>query len=171
NVLCKTCYHFCEDDCIMAGRGVPIAIRHLKQAALQYGNSNLLYVPSKRKEERVAIIGGGPTGLMAAWDLAVRGHPVTLYEHEEFVGGQINTIPRYHLDDESLKIDLARWKNLDITWVAGKRAGVDYTPKSLLAEGYEAVLVAIGASKPRELNVPGEHLAGVYHALPFLLAM
>ena len=171
NVLCKTCYHFCEDDCIMAGRGVPIAIRHLKQAALQFGKSDLQYVASKRKEERVAVVGGGPTGLMAAWDLAVRGHPVTLFEYEEFVGGQINTIPRYHLDDESLKTDLARWKNLDITWVVGKRAGIDFTPKSLLQEGYEAVLVAIGASKARELNVPGEHLAGVYHALPFLLAM
>jgi glutamate synthase (NADPH/NADH) small chain len=170
-VLCKTCYHFCEDDCIMAGRGVPIAIRHLKRAALEFGKSDLLYVPSKRKPERVAVIGAGPAGLMAAWDLAVRGHPVVVYEHEPFLGGQVNTIPRYHLDPDDLATDLARWKNLDITFVVGKRAGVDYTPKSLLTEGYEAVLVTIGASKARELNVPGEHLPGVYHALPFLLAM
>ena len=170
-VLCKTCYHFCEDDCIMAGRGVPIAIRHLKRAALDFGKSDLLYVPSKRKEERVAIIGGGPAGLMAAWDLAVRGHPVTLFEVQPFLGGQINTIPRYHLEEDDLATDLARWKNLDITFVAGKKAGVDYTPKSLLEEGYEAVLVTVGASKARELGIPGEHLAGVYHALPFLLAM
>ncbi len=170
-VLCKTCYHFCEDDCIMAGRGVPIAIRHLKRAALDFGKSDLLYVPSKRKEERVAVIGAGPAGLMAAWDLAIRGHPVTIFEHEEFLGGQINTIPRYHLDPDDLDTDLARWRNLDITFVVGKKAGTDYSPKSLLAEGYEAVLVAIGASKPRELGVPGEELPGVYHALPFLLAM
>ncbi len=170
-VLCKTCYHFCEDDCIMAGRGVPIAIRHLKRAALEFGKSDLLYVPSKRKEERIAVVGAGPAGLMAAWDLAVRGHPVTVFETEPFLGGQINTIPRYHLDPDDLDTDLARWKNLDITFVVGKRAGVDFTPKSLLAEGYEAVLVAIGASKPRELGVPGEELPGVYHALPFLLAM
>jgi glutamate synthase (NADPH/NADH) small chain len=170
-VLCKTCYHFCEDDCIMADRGTPIAIRHLKRAALEFGNSDLAYVPSKRKEERVAIIGAGPAGLMAAWDLAVRGHPVTVYETEPFLGGQINTIPRYHLDSDDLETDLARWKNLDVTFVVGKRAGIDYTPKSLLEEGYEAVLVTIGASKARELGVPGENLPGVYHALPFLLAM
>ncbi len=170
-VLCKTCYHFCEDDCIMAGKGVPIAIRHLKRAALDYGKSDLLYVPSKRKEERIAVIGAGPAGLMAAWDLGVRGHPVTVYETEPFLGGQINTIPRYHLDADDLDTDLARWKNLDITFVVGKRAGIDYSPKSLLAEGYEAVLVTIGASKARELGVPGEELPGVYHALPFLLAM
>ncbi|MGB6443254.1 MAG: FAD-dependent oxidoreductase, partial [Thermoplasmata archaeon] len=170
-VLCKTCYHFCEDDCIMTGRGVPIAIRHLKRAALDYGKSDLLYVPSKRKEERIAVVGGGPAGLMAAWDLGVRGHPVTVFETEPFLGGQINTIPRYHLDADDLNTDLARWKNLDVTFVVGKKAGVDYTPKSLLAEGYEAVLVTIGASKARELGIAGESLSGVYHALPFLLAM
>jgi NADPH-dependent glutamate synthase beta subunit-like oxidoreductase len=150
---------------------VPIAIRHLKRAALEYGKSDLLYVPSKRKEERIAIVGAGPAGLMAAWDLGIRGHPVTVYETEPFLGGQVNTIPRYHLEPDDLDTDLARWKNLDITFVVGKKAGVDYTPKSLLAEGYQAVLVAVGASKARDLGIPGENLPGVYHALPFLLAM
>jgi glutamate synthase (NADPH) small chain len=170
-VLCKTCYHFCEDDCIMTGRGVPIAIRHLKRAALDFGNSQLMYIPSKRRDERIAVVGAGPAGLMAAWDLAVRGHPVTVYEQEPFVGGQINTIPRYHLDADDLETDLDRWKLLDVTWEHEKRAGVDFTPKTLLAEGYEAVLVSVGASKARELGIPGENLPGVYHALPFLLSM
>jgi glutamate synthase (NADPH) small chain len=170
-VLCKTCYHFCEDDCIMTGRGVPIAIRHLKRAALDFGKSDLLYVPSKRRNEKIAVIGAGPAGLMAAWDLAVRGHPVTVFETEPQLGGQINTIPRYHLDPDDLDTDLARWRNLDVTFVPGKRAGIDFTPKTLLAEGYEAVLVSIGASKARELGIPGENLPGVHHALPFLLGM
>lgn len=170
-VLCKTCYHFCEDDCIMSGRGVPIAIRQLKRAALDYGKSDLMYVPSKPKHERIAVVGAGPTGLMAAWDLGVRGYSITVFEAEPFLGGQINTIPRYHLDEDDLDTDLARWRNLDITFVGDKKAGVDYTPKSLLEEGYQAVLVSVGASKARELGIPGEHLPGVYHALPFLLAI
>lgn len=170
-VLCKTCYHFCEDDCIMGGRGVPIAIRHLKRAALDFGRSDLLYVPSAPKNERVAIVGGGPTGIMAAWDLALRGYSITLFEARGFLGGQIETIPKYHLDGDELDTDLARFKNLDITFVGGQRAGVDFTPESLLKEGYLAVLVAVGASNPRALGIPGEELPGVYAALPFLLAV
>ena len=92
---------------------------------------------------------------MAAWDLGIRGHPVTVYEYEPFLGGQVNTIPRYHLDPDDLDTDIARWKNLNVTFVLGKKAGVDYTPKSLLAEGYEAVLVSIGASKARDLGILG----------------
>ena len=170
-VLCKCCYHYCEEECVLGGRGTPIAIRHLKRAALEHGRADLLYVPSAPRSERIAVIGGGPAGLMAAWELALRGYPVTVLEAEPFLGGQVETIPRYHLDGRELDWDLARFRNLGITFVAGRRAGVDFTPESLLSEGYRAVYVAIGASAPRELDLPGAHLPGVYFALPFLLAM
>jgi len=170
-VLCKTCYHYCEDGCVMGERGVPIAIRHLKRAALEHGRSDLLYVPGAPRNQRVAVVGGGPAGIMCAWELALRGYGVTVFESLPFLGGQVNTIPRYHLADGDLDRDLARFRNLDITWVMGKRAGVDFTPESLRQEGYLAVFVAIGASNPRALGIPGENLPGVYHALPFLLAV
>lgn len=169
-VLCKTCYHYCEEDCVMGGRGAPIAIRHLKRAALEFGKSTMLYVASQPKHERVAIIGGGPAGLMAAWELGLKGYGVTVYEEQTFLGGQVATIPRYHLDGTELDLDLARFRGLDVTFVGGKKAGVDYTPESLLADGYRAVYVAIGASDPRALGIPGEHLPGVFYAVPFLLA-
>ncbi len=169
-VLCKTCYHYCEEDCVMGGRGVPIAIRHLKRAALELGKSDLSYVPSAPRSERIAIIGAGPTGLMAAWDLGLRGYPVTVFETLGILGGQIDTIPKYHLQGPELDVDLARFRDLGCTFVVGKTAGVDFTPETLLAEGYRAVLVAIGASEPRTLGVPGENLPGVFSALHFLLA-
>ena len=171
SVLCKTCYHYCEQDCVMGDRGTPIAIRHLKRAALEFGSSDLTYVSLPPKHERVAIVGAGPAGIMAAWELAIRGYSVTVYERENFPGGQIQTIPRYHLEAPDLSADLARFKNLDVQFVYGKTAGVDFTPQSLLAEGFDAVYLAIGANSPRLLSVPGEHLPGVIHALHFLLDM
>lgn len=170
-VLCKTCYHYCEEDCVMGAKGTPIAIRHLKRAALELGNGQLMYVPSAPKNQRIAVVGGGPAGIMAAWELCLRGYSVTIYEAQPFMGGQIDTIPKYHLTGDELDWDLARLRNFDLTLVAGKKAGVDFTPESLLKDGYLAVYVAIGASEPRALGIPGEHLPGVFAALPFLLAM
>jgi glutamate synthase (NADPH) small chain len=170
-VLCKTCYHYCEEDCVMGAKGVPIAIRHLKRAALENGKSDLLYVPSAPRHQRVAVIGGGPAGLMAAWELGVRGYSITVFEAEPFLGGQVETIPKYHLQGDELDWDLARFKKLDVTFVAGKKAGTDFTPETLIQQGYLAVYVAVGASDPRALGIPGENLPGVFYALPFLLAV
>ena len=170
-VLCKTCYHYCEEDCVMGGKGVPIAIRHLKRASLELGKADLLYVPSAPRNQRVAVIGGGPAGIMAAWELGIRGYSVTVFEKQPFLGGQMDTIPKYHLDGDEIDFDLARFKNLDVTFIVGKSAGPDFTPEGLLKEGYLAVYLALGGSKPRELGIDGEHLPGVYYALPFLLAI
>ena len=170
-VLCKTCYHYCEEDCVMGGRGIPIAIRHLKRAALELGRSDARYVPGPSKHEPVAVVGGGPTGLMAAWELALRGYSVTVFESEPFLGGQVDTIPQYHLDGTELDRDLARFRDLDVRFVVDQKAGAGFTPASLLAQGYLAVLLAVGASRPRTLGIPGEELPGVFPALPFLLAV
>ena len=166
--LCKVCYHYCEDACIMKGRGVPIAIRHLKRAALEFGNSNLEYRPSAPRRERIAVIGAGPAGLMAAWELCLRGYPVTIFEKQRAVGGQAGAIPHYRMPHHELLVDLQRFRNLDLTFVEGKTAGVDFTPESLLAEGYKAVFVSIGASKASYPGIPGEKLPGVIPALDFL---
>ncbi len=168
STLCKVCYHYCEDACIMKGRGVPIAIRHLKRAALEFGDSSLEYVPSAPKTQRVAVIGAGPAGVMAAWELGLRGYPVTVYETQTAVGGQAGAIPRYRMPHHELLIDLQRFRNLDITFVQGKAAGVDFTIESLRKEGYRAILVAIGASKASMPGIPGEELSGVLPALEFL---
>ena len=138
---------------------------------MELGKSDLLYVPSAPTGFRVAIIGGGPTGLMAAWELGVRGYSVTVYEMQPSLGGQVDTIPKYHLPEGSLATDLARFKGLDVTFRTGQKAGGDLTPEGLLKEGYLAVLVAIGASDPRVLGIPGEHIPGVFPALPFLLGV
>ncbi len=167
--LCKVCYHYCEDACVVKKKGVPIAIRHLKRAALDYGNDELAYVPSKPKHQRVAIVGGGPAGLMAAWELGVRGYSVTVFEQEKRWGGLMQTIPAYRMTDADVETDKARFKDLDVHFTDGTKVGRDFPLDKLLKEdGYQAVLLTIGTSMHRTLNVPGEDLPGVLPALEFL---
>jgi len=169
--LCKVCYHYCEDWCVIAKKGVPIAIRHLKRAALDYGRADLAYVPSRPVDQRVAVVGAGPAGLMAAWDLGVRGYSVTVFERDPEVGGLILTIPAYRLKDEELHADLERFRDLDVTFVRSKRVGSELPAESLLADGYAGVVLALGTPAHRSLRVPGEELPGVVPALGFLQAV
>ncbi len=166
--LCKVCYHYCEDACVVKKKGVPIAIRHLKRAALEFGNSDLAYVPSSPKHQRVAVVGGGPAGMMTAWELGVRGYSVTVFEQEERVGGLMQTIPAYRMTDREVQIDRARYKDLDVTWVDDRKVGRDVLVEQLLQEGYLAVFLSIGTSLHRALGVPGEDLPGVIPALDLL---
>lgn len=167
--LCKVCYHFCEDACIMAQKGSPIAIRHLKRAALELGDSLIKYVPLPSKHQRVAIVGAGPAGLMAAWELGLRGYSVTVFEKEPISGGQAVAIPRYRMPGDEIEEDLRRFSDLDITWEMNRHAGVDFAPEDLLHEGYDAVYLALGASKAGQIGIRGEELPGVVKALNFLL--
>jgi glutamate synthase (NADPH) small chain len=166
--LCKVCYHYCEEACVITKKGVPIAIRHLKRAALDYGKSDLVYIPSKPKGQRVAVVGAGPAGLMAAWDLGVRGYAVTVFEREPKPGGLVRTIPAYRMSSDDLDEDRARFRDLDVTFVDGTQVGRTVSVASLLGDGYQAVLLTLGTPVHRSLGIPGEELPGVIPALEFL---
>jgi len=167
--LCKVCYHYCEDACVVKKKGVPVAIRHLKRAALDFGESDLAYVPSAPKRQRVAVVGAGPAGLMVAWELGVRGYGVTVFEQEHRLGGLMQTIPAYRMTDADVKTDQARFRDLDVTFVDGTKVGRDFPVERLLtSDGYQAVFVSIGTSTHRSLGIPGEDLPGVLPALAFL---
>jgi len=169
--LCKVCYHYCEDSCVVKKKGVPIAIRHLKRAALDYGSGDLAYVASKPRNQRVAVVGAGPAGMMMAWELGIRGYSVTVFEQERLLGGLMQTIPAYRMTDADVQVDKARFRNLDVTWVDGTKVGRAFPVSQLLADGYQAVFVAIGTSQHRVLGIPGEDLPGVEPALELLKRM
>lgn len=166
--LCKVCYHYCEDACVVKKKGVPIAIRHLKRAALDYGQSDLPYVPSAPKQQRIAVVGAGPAGMMAAWELGIRGYGVTVYEQEDRLGGLMQTIPAYRMSDADVATDRARYRDLDVTFVDDTKIGRDLPLEQLLKHGYDAVFLSIGTSTHRILQIPGEQLEGVIPALAFL---
>jgi NADPH-dependent glutamate synthase beta subunit-like oxidoreductase len=166
--LCKVCYHYCEDACVVKKKGVPIAIRHLKRAAMELGNSHLTYVAAAPKGQRIAVVGAGPAGIMAAWELGIRGYGVTVFEQEPLYGGLMQTIPSYRMTNEDVEEDRARFRNLDVTFEKDRRIGAEVPPQALLDEGYQAVFLSIGTSAHRTLGIPCEDLPGVHPALGML---
>lgn len=167
--LGKVCYAYCEQACVIGKRGEPVAIRHLKWAALEYGGGSRPYTPETKRDEAVAIVGAGPAGITAAWWLAMKGYRVTVFEASQKLGGLVTqTIPPYRLSPETFDEDLRRLEPLGIEFRKGVVVGRDLTLKDLLDQGFEAVFIGIGTHKPRRLNLPGGDLPGVYIALDFL---
>ena len=122
-----------------------------------------------RKDKRVAIVGAGPCGLTAADDLARLGYEVTVFEAEKTLGGMMALgIPSYRLPKDLLKleIDIILKKGIEIE--TGKILGKDITFQWLKEEGYDAVLLATGAGKPKTINIPGADNENVWQGVEFL---
>ncbi len=168
STLCHVCYHYCEQECVYAQTADPLAIRHLKRAALDFGGDVAPYARGPPTGDSVGVVGGGPAGLMAAWWLAQRGHDVTVYEASDLLGGLATmTIPTYRLPRAAFAEDLDRTSRLGIRFRFGVRLGRDVNLGGLRRR-HGAVLLAIGTHAANAIKLPGTDLPGVHHALDFL---
>lgn len=168
------CPRPCESKCKRGDFDKPVSIDALKRFVTDYIYKNRLRVPSsklKQRDEKVAIIGAGPAGLTAAYDLAGMGYKVTVFEKESRVGGMMMwAIPSYRLPRERIMFDVsnieARGVEIKLNTPIG---GQGKTISGLLEDGYKAVFIAVGAQKGRMLEVPGEEgTEGVMDCLVFL---
>ena len=168
----------CEGKCILKAKGQPIAIGRLERYVADAYLASDACAQITGKEEcalpeghiKVACIGAGPSSLTVAGDLASRGIAVTVFEALHVVGGVlVYGIPEFRLP-KSLVVEkeIAALKQLGVVfkvnWVGGKTVLVE----ELLAQGYSAVFIGVGAGLPRFLNVPGENLIGVFSANEYL---
>ncbi|KPV62008.1 MAG: Sulfide dehydrogenase subunit alpha precursor [Candidatus Bathyarchaeota archaeon BA2] len=125
-------------------------------------------IPKTRKE-KIAIIGSGPAGLTAAYDLTRMGFPVTVFESLPEPGGMLRVgIPQYRLPKEVLDAEIRYIKNLGIEIRTNTAIGKDLTFDDLLKSEHAAILIAVGAHKSGKLGIEGEELKGVIHALDLL---
>ena len=123
----------------------------------------------KKHRDKVAIIGSGPAGLTAAYDLAIMGYPVTVFEALPKAGGMLRIgIPEFRLPRTVLDTEIQHMEKLGVNIKTNVLFGKDVTIGSLFKDGYKAIFIAIGAQKSRNLRIKGEQLKGVVHAIDLL---
>lgn len=170
-VLGRVCPHPCEFQCRRLEVDEAIAIRDLKRFAADRVNFDELPLPAiEERQQKLAIIGSGPAGLTAAYDLRLKGYQVTLFEALPVLGGMLRVgIPDYRLPPPVLDREINAILRLGIETRTGKKLGVDFTLDDLRTRGFHAIYLAIGTHRSLKLNIEGEdQLQGQVDALAFL---
>jgi NADPH-dependent glutamate synthase beta subunit-like oxidoreductase len=177
----RICAHPCETKCRRGLIDQPISIRALKRVVTErHGVENPKGTPPLRplglaaesggKAARVAVVGAGPAGVSCAHDLALLGYRVTLLDAAPVVGGMLyQGVPEYRLPRDLIRAEIDQILSLGVELRLDWRLGRDFTVGDLLRNDHAAVFLALGATRGRELNIPGKDLDGVINAVDFLL--
>jgi formate dehydrogenase beta subunit len=180
----RICAHPCESKCRRGVIDSPISIRALKRTLTErHGVENALSAqPAPLKPLQLAVtgtggaahvvgvIGAGPAGLSCAHDLALLGYRVTLFDAAPVVGGMLyQGVPEYRLSRDLIRAEVDQILSLGVELKLEWRLGRDFTVGDLRRNGYAAVFLALGASRGRELKIPGADLDGVINGVDFLL--
>ena len=169
----RVCPALCEAACTCGLNGDPVATKENEYAIIEnaYDKGYACPKPPKaRTGKRVAVVGSGPSGLAVADQLNKRGHLVTVYERSDRVGGLLMYgIPNMKLEKQIIERKIRVMEAEGITFVTGVDVGKDIKAEKLLKE-YDRVVLACGASNPRDINAPGRDAKGIYFAVDFLKA-
>jgi len=171
----RICTRPCEDTCLR-GKEMeePLAICQLKRFVadqeIEAGKPIPIEKAAQAREEKVAVVGGGPAGLTAAYHLAREGYPVTLFEAQDKLGGMLRYgIPQYRLPREILDREIQAILDHGVDVEYGKLVGQDIPFESLTGEmGYKAVFIGVGAWEGMKLRIEGEDAEGVMPGVQFL---
>ena len=170
----RVCPAPCEGSCVLGIHEPPVTIKNIEVSIIDKGWEEGWVkpdVPDKRTGKKVAVIGSGPAGLSAAAQLNRAGHTVTVLERADRPGGLLMYgIPNMKLDKN--EVVLRRVKLLEDSGVIFKcnvNVGTDITSEQLLKD-FDAVVICTGATKPRDLPIPGRELKGIHFAMDFLTA-
>ncbi|NOS68926.1 MAG: glutamate synthase subunit beta [Verrucomicrobia bacterium] len=170
----RVCPAPCEGSCVLGMNNPPVTIKNIEVSIIDHGWENGWVVPEapkKRTGKTVAVVGSGPAGLSAAAQLNKAGHTVTVFERADRPGGLLMYgIPNMKLDKK--EVVLRRLELLEkegVKFICNTDVGGNYPAEKLLAE-FDAVVLATGATKPRDLPIEGRALKGIHFAMEFLTA-
>ncbi|MCW3986579.1 MAG: FAD-dependent oxidoreductase [Candidatus Bathyarchaeota archaeon] len=173
SVCGRVCFSPCEDACTRKDIDEPLRIRALKRLVADYEfTSEIREKPKpvpKSHSEKIAIIGSGPAGLTAAYELARIGYPVTVFESASKPGGSLRfCIPEYRLPEMVVDAEIDYIRETGVEIRIDTTIGKDITIDEIKRQGYNAIFIATGAHHCVSINLEGEELDGVFHALDFL---
>ena len=167
----RVCPALCEAACTCNLDGEPVATKENERAIIETAYENgwvTPQIPKVRTGKSVAVIGSGPSGLAAAQQLNRRGHSVTVYERSDRIGGLLRYgIPNMKLEKSVIDRRVKLMEEEGVKFVTGVNVGVDITAEEVLSK-YDRVVLACGASNPRDINVSGRDAKGIYFAVDFL---
>ena len=167
----RVCPALCEAACTCNLDSEPVATKENERAIIETAFENgwvQPQIPKVRTGKKVAVVGSGPSGLAAAQQLNRRGHSVTVFERSDRIGGLLRYgIPNMKLDKSIVDRRVGLMEKEGVTFVTNTNVGVDVTAKDLLKD-FDRVILACGASNPRDIKVPGRDANGIYFAVDFL---
>ncbi len=168
----RVCPAPCEYSCVLGVSDDPVTIKDNELAISEeafkrgYIKSNLL---KKRNGKKIAVVGSGPAGLAAADQLNRVGYRVTVFEKDDAAGGILRYgIPDFKLDKKILDRRIALMRKKGIIFKLNKEIGKNIKP-SKLQKDFDALLLAIGSSVPRDISLPGRDLEGIHFAMDYLI--
>lgn len=167
----RVCPAPCEGACTAGLVSQPVTIKEIERTIIDTGFENgwvTLHHPAVRTGKKVAVVGSGPAGLACAEQLNRAGHTVTVYERADRIGGLLMYgIPNMKLDKHVIERRVDLMAEAGIEFVTSTEVGRDFPAETLLKE-HDAVVLCGGATKPRDLTVPGRELKGIHFAVDFL---
>jgi glutamate synthase (NADPH) small chain len=167
----RVCPAPCEEACVLNINNNPVTIKLIEKSIVDHAWAEgwIAPQPNPRKTgKRVAVIGSGPSGLACAQQLARAGHGVTLYERADRPGGLLMYgIPDFKLEKVQVNRRIEQMKLEGVEFVTNCRVGTDVHGDELCAQ-YDAIVLTIGSTNPRDLPIPGRELNGVHFAMEFL---
>ena len=167
----RVCPAPCEEACVLNINNDPVTIKLIEKNIIDHAWSEGWVHPQpapRNSGKRVAVVGSGPAGLACAQQLARAGHAVTLYERSDRVGGLLMYgIPDFKMEKHLVHRRVEQMKAEGVEFVTNCRVGTDMTADELRAK-YDAIALTMGATKPRDLPIPGRELKGVHFAMDFL---
>jgi len=161
------CTHVCQTKCTRNNYDESVAIRSLKRFAVENGKASI--APHAKTDKKVAVIGGGPSGLSAASFLALNGIDVTIFEAKDKVGGMPAIAPKFRLPQAIIDEDVERIKGLGVK--IETHHSINTRPEALLEQGFSAVYVGTGFQRDAELDIDGFNGEGTFSALDMLERM